>query len=163
MPPCWLISGAQVSSSRLRVSWLRCKLCSLFGLGSFQLKRKGLQKFQQFRKDIIPLLNKNRFWWPQDYTFQHDFRFYGTIIIHPRKSHTICFFFLAYCQNPCHDFPFSLKKKKRKSDIDWIFQWLSVYRDLYSSSSSWLAAGNSHKEEPISVQETGCHPDQTTI
>ena len=61
--------------------------------------------------------------------------------------------------------PFSLKKKKRKGEsyIDWIFQCLSVYRDLYSSSSSWLAAGNSHKEEPSSVQETCCHPDQTTI
>ena len=66
-------------------------------------------------------------------------------------------FFLAHCQNPCHDFPFSLKKeRKSESHIDWIFRWLSFYRDLYSSSSSWLTAGNSHKEEPSSVLETCC-------
>ena len=26
-------------------------------------------------------------------------------------------FFLAYCQNPCHDFPFSLKKRKEKVKV----------------------------------------------
>ena len=55
------------------------------------------------------------------------------------------------------------KKRKAESYIDWIFQWLSVYRDLYSSSSSWLAAGNSREEEPSSVLETHCQPDETTI
>ena len=39
------------------------------------------------------------------------FVFDGTI--HPPKSHTICFL-LAHCQNPCHDFPFSLKKRREK-------------------------------------------------
>ena len=56
-----------------------------------------------------------------------------------------------------------LWKRKSESYIDWIFQWLSVYRDLDSSSSSWLAEGNSHKEEPSSVLETCCHPDETTM
>ena len=60
-------------------------------------------------------------------------------------------------------FFFEKKKTKSESYIDWIFQWLSVYRDLYSSSSSWLAAGNSHKEEPSSVLETCCHPGETTM
>ena len=47
----------------------------------------------------------------------------------------------------------------QKSPIptQWIFQWLSGY------SSSWLAAGNSQEEEPSSVLETRCHPDQTTM
>ena len=110
------------------------------------------------------LLNKNLFWWSQDYTYLHDFCFDGTI--HPSKSHTNYLFFSCTLSEslPWLSFFFG-EKKKRKSDsyIDWIFQWLSVYRDLYSSSSSWLAAGNSHKEEPSSVQETCCHPDQTTM
>ena len=83
------------------------------------------------------------------------------IFVHPPKSHAICFCTLS---ESLPWLPFSLEKKnKRKSEryIDWIFQWLSVYRDLYSFSSSWLAAGNSQK--PSSVLETGCHPDQTTM
>ena len=61
---------------------------------------------------------------------------------------------------------FFLKNRKGKVKVTLIgyyFLWQSVYRDLYSSSSSWLAAGNSHKEEPSSVLETRCHPDQTTM
>ena len=66
-------------------------------------------------------------------------------------------FFLHTVRIPAMTFLFLWKKeRKSESHIDWIFRWLSVYRDLYSSSSSWLAAGNSHKEEPSSVLETCC-------
>ena len=51
------------------------------------------------------------------YTFLHDFCFYGTIP--PPKSHTI-WFFLAHCQNPCLDFPFSLKKREGKVKVTLI-------------------------------------------
>ena len=88
--------------------------------------------------------------------------FYGTIP--PPKSHTICFFLHTVRILAMTFFLFKEKKKRKgESYIDWIFQWLSVYRDLYSSSSSWLAAGNSCEEEPSSVLETHCQPDETTM
>ena len=81
----------------------------------------------------------------------------------PQISHNLFFSCTLSESLPWLSFFFENKKRKNESFIDWIFQWLSVYRDLYSSSSSWLAAGNSHKEEPSWVLETRCHPDETTM
>ena len=39
----------------------------------------------------------------------------------------------------------------------------SIYRDLYSSSSSRLAGGNSREEASSSIEDTVCHPDHTTM
>ena len=114
-------------------------------------------------KDIILLAQQEPFWMVQDYTFLHDFCFYGTI--HPPKSHTICFF-LANCQNPFNDFLFLWGKKEKKK---WKLHWLDIsvtvclQRPLQFQLKLWLAAGNSHKEEPSSVLETRCHPDETTM
>ena len=95
------------------------------------------------------LLNKILFWWSRDCTLPCNWCFLWQNS--PHKSHTISVFFF-------HDFPFSLKEKRNfESCIDWIFQWPSVYRGTYSSSSSWLAAGNSGEEEPSSILEIFCH------
>ena len=63
-------------------------------------------------------------------TFLHDFCFYGTI--HPPKSHTNCFY-LAHCQNPCHEFLFLWKKRKEKVKVTSI-EYFNVCRFTETST-----------------------------
>ena len=55
----------------------------------------------------------------------------------PQIPHNLFFSCTLSESLPWLSFFFEKKKRKSESHIDWIFQWLSVYRDLHSSSSSY--------------------------
>ena len=74
--------------------------------------------------------------------------FYGTIC---PPNLTQFQFFSSRDQTPSHDFPFPFEQKKRNSEsyIDWIFQWLSNFRETFTAPA--VAASNSVDEGSSSI------------
>ena len=84
----------------------------------------------------------------------------------PQIPHNLFFSCTLSESLPWLSFFFEKKKRKSESYIDWIFQLMTVCLQRpvqFQLKLTTVAAGNSHKEEPSSVLETRCHPDQTTM
>ena len=106
--------------------------------------------------------------WSQDYTFLHDFCSYNYMLmaqfIPPKPTQ---FVFSCTLSESLPWLAFYLRKKRKEKVkvtlIECFNDCLFTETSDYSSSSSWLAAGNSCEEEPSSVPETHCQPDETTM
>ena len=100
------------------------------------------------------LLNKNFF---DGHKITHTYMIFVLMAqFIPLNPIQIICFFLAHCQNPCHDFPFSLgKKRKEKVTVTLI----GYFNDCLFTETSTVSA----QEEPSLVLEKCCHPDETTM